>query len=510
MHPSLWKLERQDGRLHWDGHDLTALASTHGTPLHVASASTLRDRAREFLSAFRAYPAPVGVHFSYKTNSVAGVLRVLHGCGLGAEVVDGYELWLARRLGVPGRDIVFNGANKSEAEHRAALQEEVGLIVVDGLCELDRLEAIAASMDRVAPIGLRICPDVKPRGLPTQAASGSRRNLYGLDIRSGEVDQAIRRTVRSPWLRLRGGMAHIGTGVHHVQAYRSAVHRLVEVQARMHRAGAQPDLLDVGGGLATRLARSFRPLELLRAYGLGRSPHDIQPSPADLVQRFATTLIDATTDACRQHGIPLPTLLVEPGRALSSDGQLLLLRVGTVKNRRGVGRFVLVDGGAMTVSMMFLVEFHKIFLANREAPRRGRASLFGRLPTQLDVVYRGLRMPRLREDDVLAVMNSGAYFTSTATNFGGPRPGVLLLDGPSARMVRRHETHEDLARIELDLQREPASPRAPAAPPSEPSSSPRTPWCSTGPYPLCSGCWPQVSTGCWTGAGRRGAGLGYC
>ncbi len=451
MRPSLWDLQRKNGRLYWEGHDLAALAGAQGTPLHVASAARLRERYAELERAFAGYPAPVDIHFSYKTNPVAGVLQVLHASGAGAEVVDGYELWLARRLGVPGQHIVFNGANKSEAELRAAVQAKVGLVVVDGMAELRRLERLAAEAGETVGVALRVCPDVRPRGLPVQAAAGSRRNLYGFDQRRGEDRPAILLAARSPHLHLRGCMAHIGTGVHDLASYTAAAGRLLESQAAMHEAGAEPDLLDIGGGLATRLSRSFKPLELLRAYALGRAPSHIEPAPEDLFRRYAGAVVQGVTSGCQRLGIPIPRLLLEPGRALVSDSQLLLLRVGTVKERAGVGRFVLVDGGAMTVSMMFLVEFHALFLANRQAPIQGRSHIFGRLPTQLDVVYRGLRTPRLREGDVLAVMNSGAYFSSTATNFGGPRPGVLLLDGPDATMVRRHESHEDLARVDTVL-----------------------------------------------------------
>ena len=105
----------------------------------------------------------------------------------------------------------------------------------------------------------------------------------------------------------------------------------------------------------------------------------------------------------------------------------------------------------MTVSLMFLSEYHAVLLANREAPDDGRTSLFGRLPSPMDVVYRNCPLPRLAPGDVIAVMDAGAYFTSTATNFGGPRPGVVLLEGPEARLVRRRETYEDLARVEVAL-----------------------------------------------------------
>ena len=108
----------------------------------------------------------------------------------------------------------------------------------------------------------------------------------------------------------------------------------------------------------------------------------------------------------------------------------------------------------MSVSMMFLSEMHAVFLANRDAPEAGPTSVFGRVPSPMDVVYRNLPLPRLRVDDLLAVMDAGAYFTSTATNFGGPRPAVVLVEDGAARLVRRRETYADLARVELDLPEE--------------------------------------------------------
>ena len=149
--------------------------------------------------------------------------------------------------------------------------------------------------------------------------------------------------------------------------------------------------------------------------------------------------------------LPLPELVLEPGRALVSDAQVLLLTVGAVRERAKIGRFALVDGGAMSVSMMFLSEYHAVLLANRDARATERTSVFGRVPSPMDVVYRNLPLPRLQVGDVLAVMDAGAYFTSTATNFGGPRPAVLLVDGDEVVTVRRRETFADLARVELTL-----------------------------------------------------------
>ncbi len=451
MDPTRWQLERTGGHLHMEGHDLCALADRHGTPLHVASARTLRLRCDQLTRALAGYGAKVRIHFSYKTNRVASILRVLHARGLGAEVVDGYELWLADRLGVSPEDVVFNGPNKSADELRAALEQDVGLLVIDGLEELGRVERLAAELGTRARVGLRICPDVVPKGVNTSSMTGSRRNQFGLDLQAGEADEAIRRAVASPRLRLRGLMAHIGSGIHDLGAYERTVGKLLDLQLAADRAGATPDLLDVGGGLGTRQSREFTTVEMLAYLGTGRLPRAPRPARPDLFARYGDVVASAVTSGCRSRGLALPTLVLEPGRALVSDAQVLLLRVGTVRERPGVGTFALCDGGAMTVSMMFLSEYHAVLLANRAAPRAGRTSVFGRLPSPMDVVYRNMPLPALEPGDLLAVMDAGAYFTSTATSFGGPRPGVVLVDGERVEVARRRETFEDLARLETGL-----------------------------------------------------------
>ncbi|UCF39992.1 MAG: hypothetical protein JSW43_09645 [Gemmatimonadota bacterium] len=450
--PRLWGLERRHGRLHMDGQDLVALAERLGTPLHVASARTLTTRYDELCTAFAAYPAPVRVCYSYKTNRTAGVLRVLHRLGCGAEVVDEFELRLARDLGVPPAQVVLNGPNKSARELELAVEHGAGLIVADGLEEIRQLDSLGAAAGRAVPIALRICPDVKPRGMNVSSVTGSRRTQFGLDLRSGEALHAVREAAGRPHLRLRGMMAHIGSGIHDLRSVARSIDRLLDLQAAAHRAGAEPDLLDVGGGLGTRRSREFTTWELLRYLATGHLPQRPAPAPADLVSRYGATVCEAVTTGCRRRGLEVPALVLEPGRALVSDAQVLLLRVGAMRERPGVGRFALADGGAMTVSMMFLSEYHSVLLADRDAPLDGETSVFGRLPSPMDVVYRGMPLPRLQADDLLAVMDAGAYFTATETAFGGARPAVVLIEDGRARVIRRRERYEDRVALESDLE----------------------------------------------------------
>jgi diaminopimelate decarboxylase len=451
LKPQDWELDRVGGRLAMDGHDLAALAGEFGTPLHVVSAAKLQRRCREFTDAFRAYPRRTLACFSYKTNCVAGVLQQLHRAGMGAEVTGAYQLALALRLGVEPGDVVVGGPNKSDGELRQALEAGVGIVVVDSLDELARLEQAAGELGVRAPVALRICPDVAPRGLNASARSGSRRMHFGLDLKSGEADAALERAIRSTHVALRGLHAHIGSGIRDVRWFGTEVKRVLAVYARALRLGAGLDLIDLGGGLGTGGSREFTTLEQLVYLGLGRLPGRNRPAPPDLIARYGAAVTGAIAKACARLGIPLPDLVLEPGRAVVSDADVLLLSVGTTRDRPGVGRIAFADGGAMSVSLMFLSEVHEVFLANRDAPLEGKTSVFGRVPTGMDVVYRNLPLPRLRTGDVLAVMDAGAYFTSTATNFGGPRPAVVMIENGVARLIRRRETFDDLTRTEVAL-----------------------------------------------------------
>jgi len=450
--PALWGLERRGGELWLDGVSLPALAREHGTPLYAASANRLRARAAGLLGALRAYPRRSRVAFSYKTNLVAGVLQVLHAAGLGAEVVNGYELWLARRLGVAPEDIVMNGPAKTEAEIAAAVEAGVGLLVMDGLPEIERVAAEAERQGRRVRVGLRLCPDVVPRGMNSSSLTGSRRNQFGLDLQGGELGAALARLARAPRLELTALQAHVGSGIHDLAAFRRTASRLLDALAEARARGFSPSCLDLGGGLGTPASREFTTLELLTYLGTGRLPRRLTPGPQDLLARYGQVLAEAAVSGALQRDLPLPELVLEPGRALVSDAQVLLLGVGAVRERPGVGRFALTDGGAMSTSLMFLSELHAVLLANREAAPDGRTSVFGRVPSPMDLVYRNLPLPRLAPGDLLAVMDAGAYFTSTASNFGGPRPPVLLLDGGQTRVVRRRERFEDLARVEEALE----------------------------------------------------------
>src|SRR5438034_5237560 len=216
MNPSLWGLTISDcDHLVLDGCDLVDLAGIYGTPLHVVDEGVVRRSFRTFLNAFRHSDRDARVFYSYKTNCVPAILRVLHDEGCGAEVVSPFELWLAMRLHVPPAQIVYNGVNKSLADLTTAIQTGVGLVNIDSVSELYRLSRAAEALNRKVNVGLRIDPGVG------WAAH------FGLQPEGDRIAALINEVGESGLLNLCCLHAHVGTGVRDTAHYKRSEERRV-------------------------------------------------------------------------------------------------------------------------------------------------------------------------------------------------------------------------------------------------------------------------------------------
>ncbi len=421
------------------------LAREYGTPLHVVHQDRLTATATAFVRAFTSvYPAPVSVHYAFKCNAVPGIVRLLQRAGLRAEVCTPFELLLARRLGFPGRAIVVNGPAKTPALLRLCVEQNVRFVVLDALAELTALNAQAEALDAEVDVLLRVNPDYVPRGMNRGTATGSRRGCaFGLDLLGGEVDQVLDLLGWSDRLHFRGFHFHIGTGIRNAADYHGALHRLAPLFERTRRRGLPIEVVDIGGGFAAPTTRDMTSLEMLAYQGWGRLPSAAGPDDALTFDHLAEAVTTALNELFPAD--QMPELLVEPGRCIVSPNQLLLLTVQGVKHRHGVGTWLITDGGVGTVTTPTYYEYHELFVCNQvHRPRRERVQIIGPACFAGDVVYRNKRMPAVRAGEVLAVMDSGAYFTAMESSFGFPRPPIVAVSGARHSLLRRRETFEDM------------------------------------------------------------------
>lgn len=443
--PSAWGLRiLADGRLAMEDVDLHAVAEHHGTPLHVLNIPRLRATAAAALQSVGEHcGSSARVHYAMKANNMPAIVAAMREAGLSVEVMTHFELRLALHAGYRGEEIIVNGPCKTEAFLHACCEHGVRLLVVDSLGELERLARIAATRECRVPLLLRINPDFTPRHMNRGTATASRTGSpFGLDLRGGEVREALRIVRKHPQLRFLGLHLHIGTGLRHADEHGRALRSLRALVREIAAMGFAVDVLDVGGGFGIPTSREFTSLEMLRAQATGRLP---QHHPAKAAPNFDAFVAGVQQGVNALFGDAAPELIFEPGRSLVSDAQLLLLRVEYVKHRPGVGTWLITDGGLGTVTLPTWYEYHEVFpCAQVRRPVQGPVTITGPGCFAADVVYRNKRMPAIREGELLAVMDSGAYFLALESGFGHPRPAVAGVEGGTVRLLRRRETFEDM------------------------------------------------------------------
>lgn len=444
-------LDREEGLTIGNASSVN-LAKEFGTPLHVIDEDGLRRRVRRFREAFEgAYRGQVQVHFALKCNNTPGVVRMVLDEGVEPEAGTAYEWALALRLGVSPDRIVVNGPHKG-ALLDAAVNEGAGLIVVDGPQELALLEAVARAARRTPRVLLRLNPDCVPRGMNRASATGSRRgSVFGFDWAGGEVEQAIRRIAAGSALRLAGFHCHVGTGISEPGDYERPARILVDCLVEAQRLGLDADVLDIGGGFGVSTSRELNTSEFLLYQAVGRLPGAPDPARFPALEEFARRVAGAIDGACERRGARLPRLLLEPGRALVSTSGALLVTVGSIKHRPGVGTWAITDGGAGTVAFPMFYEYHEVLLCRAPcAERTRRYTIVGPACFSADWICRNKPMPDLVPGDVLAVCDAGAYFTVQESNFGFPRPAIVSVRAGVPRLLRRRETFDDMVARDLD------------------------------------------------------------
>lgn len=434
--PQLWNCSvGPGGGLLIGGLDAGDLASSFGTPLQVVDVERLRQIHDDFLGSFtRHYPA-TRLATSYKTNPVPFVIAKLHGMGTRAEVISDFELWLARRLGLTGDTIIVNGPGKSAAMIEHAVDIGVRMINIDGPGEIDQIAAAAERRNRVQPVGVRVVTSV---GWSSQ---------FGLSIADGAAFAAFEAIARKPSLVASGVHLHLGTGIKSVDTYLKAIREVLDFAREIRqRLGLALSTFDLGGGFGVPTVRSMDAWDV-RMVAAGHPsreaiPH-LCPTPEQYARQIALLFKEHFPDPALS-----PEIVLEPGRAITSGAQTLLLRVVAVKTPKGAGRQLILDGGK-NITMPLGWETHRIFPASRMLDEgHVRCDLFGPLCHPGDVIAQHLLFPALDIGDPVAVMDAGAYFIPNQMNFSNPRPAIVAIEHGEPRLVRARESYDDVIRLD--------------------------------------------------------------
>ena len=407
---------RVDGVLRCEDVDVSRIAGDVGTPTYVYSAGEIRTQydALQFALASVRFR----IHYSVKASSNIALLALLRERGAGVDIVSGGELFRAMHAGFAGRDIVFSGVGKTDEELREALAAQVKLINVESEGELQRLSAIATEMGVVAPVALRVNPEVTVETPHRYTRTGGRGDKFG--IPHDRAIDAGRLALRLPGIALLGLDMHIGSQIQEIDPYSHGVVRLMALANTLKDLGAT-DLryLDVGGGLAV----------------------SYDAEAAANVDSFAA----AMTAAARESGLEL---IVEPGRYLVGNAGVMLTRVLDRKHSGGK-EYLIVDAGMNDLLRpSHYNAFHRI---EAVAPRGGRevVDVVGPVCESGDFLALDREVDAALPGDLMAVRSAGAYGYSMASNYNSrPRAAEVLVDGDRFAVISARESYADLIRQE--------------------------------------------------------------
>ena len=409
---------RVDGALVCEGVSLERLAEQVGTPAYVYSTAVVRDRYRRLDAALALLPHRI--HYTLKANSNRGLLRTLRELGAGVDVVSGGELFRAQRAGFHGRDIIFGGVGKTEHELRAALEAGVLMVNAESEAEVRLLDRIAGELGTVAPVGIRVNPEVTVESSHRYIKTGEKGAKFGVTF--NEVHALGRLTASLANTRLVGLDMHIGSQLFRLDPYLDGTEKLIELLGALRADGIDSiEYLDIGGGLGVSY------------------DHEATPN----LEKFARSLVK------RVQPTQL-TLLMEPGRFIVGNAGVLLTRV--LYRKHSGGREFLVTDAGMTelIRPSHYDAYHRIE-AVRPVERQMVADVVGPVCESGDFLALDRSMDEAIAGDLLAVHDVGAYGYVMASNYNSrPRGVEVLVDGDRFAVATLRERHEDLVRLEQD------------------------------------------------------------
>ncbi len=421
-----------DGHLEIGGADAVELAQRFGTPLYVFDEAHIRKMMNAYKSVIENFYGGNGlVLYASKAFACTAIYAIAKQEGIGVDVVSGGELYTALSAEFPAEKIYMHGNNKLERELAFALDNGVKNIVVDSLREADIIDKLAAERNIVQNVLIRINPGVEAH---THAFVQTARtdSKFGFSVADGRAEQTVKHVLSKSNINLRGFHCHIGSQIFEKQSFVLAAEKVMDFAADIkEKTGFEIKELNLGGG-----------------FGVWYNDEDPKFKPEDYVD-YVKALIVAIKDKAKKLKLSEPFLLLEPGRSIIAEAGITLYTVGAIKDIAGVKKYVAVDGGMFDNPRYALYQSkYTALLANRAAePATEKVSIAGKCCESGDLIAVDVALPKANSGDVLAVLTTGAYNYSMASNYNRNFiPPAILVNCGKAEYIIKPQTYEDLTR----------------------------------------------------------------
>ena len=422
----------EKGHLTVGGADTVSLAKKYGTPLYVLDENVIRKACRTYReAACKSFGADALPLYASKALCFTEMYRIAAEEGMGIDCVSGGELYTAKRAGFPAERIYFHGNNKTQRDICDAMDMGVGTFVVDNLDELSAVSEEATKRGVNQRILLRITPGIDPH-THRAIVTGNVDSKFGSAIVTGQALEIVKAAIDANGVYLAGLHCHIGSQIFDIEPFEDAAKIMVRFLADIKKeCGYEIRELNLGGGLGVKYTEYDREIDYASAIA----------EISNIVRR-----------ACEEYSVRLPRIILEPGRSLVAAAGATLYTVGSVKCIPNFRNYISVDGGMPDNPRYALYQSqYTALIANKaDAPRDFCATVAGRCCESGDLLGENMKIQTPKRGDVLAVLVTGAYNYSMASNYNRlPRPPVVMIKDGADRVVVKRESYEDLVRNDV-------------------------------------------------------------
>jgi diaminopimelate decarboxylase len=423
------------GHLEIGGCDALDLAKKFGTPLYVFDEAYIRSMMSTYRNTIeREYNGNGMVLYASKAFSCTAVYCIAKHEKIGVDVVSGGELYTALKANFPAQNIYMHGNNKTIEELEFAVTSNVGTIVVDSLREANLIDKIAEKQGKKQDVIVRINPGVEAH---THAFVQTARtdSKFGFSISDGTALNITKHILTLKHLNMQGFHCHIGSQIFEKQSFVLAANKVMDfISIVKNDIGFEATKLNIGGG-----------------FGIYYTDEDPKLKQADY-ESYLTALINAVKEKAAEHKLNLPFLLIEPGRSIVGEAGVTLYTVGAIKDIPSVKKYVAIDGGMFDNPRYALYQSKYTVLAagkvNSDCTQK--VTIAGKCCESGDLIAVDVPLPEVESGDILAVLSTGAYNYSMASNYNRNFiPQAILVNNGKAETIIKKQTYEDLVRNDI-------------------------------------------------------------
>ncbi|MBR1453958.1 MAG: diaminopimelate decarboxylase [Lachnospiraceae bacterium] len=426
-------IENKNGKLYFNGLDVTELAKKYGTPLYLMDENKIRNNLDVYKNALKKYFGDAAlVLYASKAAAFKYIYKIMQDENVGIDVVSSGEIWTAYKAGFDLSKAYFHSNNKTDFDVEFAIEKGVGYFVADNIEEINVIEKVCEEKNTRQKVLLRVTPGIDTHTYEADK-TGQIDSKFGTAIETGQAIELVGEILKLKNIDLCGFHCHVGSQVFEEDVFeRTAVIMINFFNEVKNKYNFETNIFDIGGGIGTRY---------------------VDTDPIIDVDKKIKELSICVKNECEKYNLKMPEFRMEPGRSIVADAGMTLYTVGTIKKIPGYKNYVSIDGG-MTDNPRFALynAEYTVYTANKMDEKNDfKADLVGRCCESGDIIKKEAMFPRsIRRGDIVAVATTGAYNYSMASNYNRlMRPAVVMIkDGKDFEVVKR-ETLDDLIANDL-------------------------------------------------------------